>query len=115
MKNVVVLLMIFLVATSACRESSNSTKTADEQAMSALKSSQSLRQSNFSLRFWNDQRKDNTPLWQQGLGWCNEPDHRNLQNCHQLRGLVSNAFMPPPIEEPTESFGLLPPGKKPQH
>ena len=114
MKNAVALLVILFAAIAACRQSPNSVETTDEQAMSVLKSSQNLTQSNFGLRFWNDQRKNKTPLWQQGITWCSEPDHKNLQNCQQLQTLLAEAFMPPPIGEPTESFGLLPHDKK-QH
>jgi hypothetical protein len=114
MKNAVVLLVIFFAAIAACRQSPNSAQTTDEQAIGVLKSSRNLTQSNFGLGFWNEQRKNNTPLWQQGIAWCSEPDHKNLQNCQQLRTVLAEAFMPPPISEPTESFGLLPHDKK-QH
>lgn len=104
-----------LVIVNAC----NRSPSLDDQAMSVIQSPQNLAQSNFGLDFWSDQQKRNTPLWQRAMAYCNQPEHKTLQNCEALLSVpgaaaLKNWFKAPIAPLPSESppsAGLVPPAK----
>jgi Tfp pilus assembly protein PilV len=116
MRNVVVISLMFVTAVAACNRPRSSSDSLDNQAMSALESSENVAQSNFGGDFWADQEKRNTPLWQRAMVWCNQAEHKVLQNCQELQAAATlqqfyAAPMPPVTNASPGTLGVIPPAK----
>ena len=105
MKELTVCILAAVLLLGACNG-----KSEDASApLAALQSPNAAE--NYGYPFWNDQFQRKTELWEKGLSFCQQPDHKFLVNCQAVLAVAAPRIPFPtamPSNGPGTTFNFAP-------
>lgn len=115
MRNIKLCLLAAILLAAACNGKSDDASA----PLAALQSPNAAE--NYGYPFWNDQFQRKTELWEKGLSFCQQPDHKFLVNCEAVLAVAAPRVPFPtamPSNGPGTTFNFAPappPPKKGSH